>query len=864
MKKEANLECGWGGTYATDDWQNTDAALWGRVNVELTGAQVQNPNEACCEIAVGLDGATRAEGGRAVRFGVLNGRCIVDREKFLGGNLDMSSGRAIMHTDPCGDETDVMFWRHAAGAADASNLQSGGRCVPSGGFERLVGENATVPRGRLPDSNSWELPNSNCDEDSTNNCGKMMKFNTISDAEECCEMCRTGSWLGDGKLGGDDDFTTNPCLAWQIVDGKCRIMRKEWVDSAYGSTGLGLHAEGDVVMGIQEVVEACTTDGVAGDACLRADDSHGHWAGCSNEDDAGVEDNCDYYSFMYWRTVAAAAADTGGDTADASYRKITTVDVNVDGLDGGDQAFAMNTSVHLYATRDRDIDSGERPTAAKDVAPTHVSDGQCARVEIYAPEDVIATFGGNTTVFDEETSATPLCTSAPVCTDGTIVLSCTADEISGPNRRRALLTTDVGAGLIVSYTAVGTGYDTVDFSSASATSLDGDIVDSPSPGDDDDATPPEDDDATPPAGGYGNEPTGSYGGAYGEGSSGPDAEKGPTTTPTTPVPGPVDEPVDDNDEVEFENPVDPSDDGEADYSPPPLAVASPPPPAVLKVVSATTELTVTDVGEFDLAAAKADLIEGISTAAGGADIEVTVEIVVVTSYTVNGEDCDALKEAAVEALRTSLEDELGAAGFTMSGICSEVASDRRLMQVGQKEIELTTTFDESGQASADALMEHDATPALAEALGVDASSIVAVAPTVTVAMAWIATITDTTAAALDDDALSEAVNTAIDEVAVTAGATAETSEVAINTPSAAINSPPPPADLSTEDDTVAPPEDDSLPAPVEDEDGGTDNTGAIVGGVFGGVAVLGGVGFFVVKSRANKKELDVYVDQDVV
>ena len=38
---------------------------------------------------------------------------------------------------------------------------------------------------------------------------------------------------------------------------------------------------------------------------------------------------------------------------------------------------------------------------------------------------------------------------------------------------------------------------------------------------------------------------------------------------------------------------------------------------------------------------------------------------------------------------------------------------------------------------------------LAEALGVDASSIVAVAPTVTVAMAWIATITDTTAAALD-------------------------------------------------------------------------------------------------------------------
>ena len=42
-------------------------------------------------------------------------------------------------------------------------------------------------------------------------------------------------------------------------------------------------------------------------ACEREDDSHGHWADCAAMGpDTPVEDNCDYYSFMYFRTLADA------------------------------------------------------------------------------------------------------------------------------------------------------------------------------------------------------------------------------------------------------------------------------------------------------------------------------------------------------------------------------------------------------------------------------------------------------------------------------------------------------------------------------------------------------------------------------
>ena len=95
-----------------------------------------------------------SEGGTAIRFGVdENGKCLVDREKMMKGNLDTSGGRSAENLVPCGPDGTFLYWRHAAGSADASNLKSGGRCVAQGGFTRVVNVSsgsATLPRGRIP------------------------------------------------------------------------------------------------------------------------------------------------------------------------------------------------------------------------------------------------------------------------------------------------------------------------------------------------------------------------------------------------------------------------------------------------------------------------------------------------------------------------------------------------------------------------------------------------------------------------------------------------------------------------------------------------------------------------------------------
>ena len=38
-----------------------------------------------------------------------------------------------------------------------------------------------------------------------------------------------------------------PCVAFQIVDGKCRVLREKWFDTRYGTGGLGLRTSGNLV-----------------------------------------------------------------------------------------------------------------------------------------------------------------------------------------------------------------------------------------------------------------------------------------------------------------------------------------------------------------------------------------------------------------------------------------------------------------------------------------------------------------------------------------------------------------------------------------------------------------------------------------
>ena len=51
-------------------------------------------------------------------------------------------------------------------------------------------------------------------------------------------------------------------------------------------------------MSITQVIEACSNED---DACLRADNSHGHWGSCNADANVAVNDDCNYFSPMYYR-----------------------------------------------------------------------------------------------------------------------------------------------------------------------------------------------------------------------------------------------------------------------------------------------------------------------------------------------------------------------------------------------------------------------------------------------------------------------------------------------------------------------------------------------------------------------------------
>ena len=131
----------------------------------------------------------------------------------------------------------------------------------------------------------------------------------------------------------------------QIVDGKCRILRKEWFTTKYGSAGLGREESGNDGMSVKEVVTACASELPA---CAREDDSHGHWGTCEvvasgcgvasrltpipappsssspspspSHRSPSNDRDCGYFSFMYYRP--DLSGDTGSGTANATYRKI--------------------------------------------------------------------------------------------------------------------------------------------------------------------------------------------------------------------------------------------------------------------------------------------------------------------------------------------------------------------------------------------------------------------------------------------------------------------------------------------------------------------------------------------------------------
>ncbi|CAE7255810.1 unnamed protein product [Symbiodinium natans] len=469
LKANGELGCGWGSTYG-----NTYPGYTGAGTPATEVFQVSSDFE-CCLKAMSFENSSWEDGGAALFFQRVGSSCRVDRETIIYANMDSSSGRSVKYQDTRCGLGEQFYYRHAAGAADAANLHTGGRCVVDGGFTRLseLTSGTNLPGGEIPDGH--ELPNHECPEPDPSetgfsyNCNVTLRFNTINDAEECCEMCRSMSWLP--RVGGvvemDEAGTpTNPCVAWQIVDGRCRIVRQEYFD--YWNPGMTIHAS--------LTRNSYEPPGNTG------------WVvptrGCGDS-----EENCNYFSFIYYREfreVDGVAVDpsllstnSSNSSRNASYRKVVSVtlppgaenlsfELNVSAVpsrhDRRPQLIQDNVNrsfARLIGTSFDNVVGGLNSNLTPVTESTAGAGEDCGQIEIHSASAMRSS--GDYEIFDEESSPEPICVSECVPSGATASFQCGLPQGAGPERRLATVDS-----VVISFKAVGSGYDTVDFGLAAA------------------------------------------------------------------------------------------------------------------------------------------------------------------------------------------------------------------------------------------------------------------------------------------------------------------------------------------------------------------------------------------------------------
>lgn len=228
---DADLGCGWGSYYgkATPNYSGS-----GTPYTEYF-YNVANEQQ-CCEHAMSFQSSSSTQGGPALFFQLMeDGRCRVDREMIIYSQLDGSSGMSVKYQQRCG--TGRLFYRHAAGASAAANQYTGGtRCVVEGKFERLdLQQGINLPIGEIYSMGALapgRCPREPTGQNDERTCKMSLVYNTIADPEDCCEECRNLNWLPEmgGAVEMVNGLQINPCVAWQIVEGRCRINRKAYYD----------------------------------------------------------------------------------------------------------------------------------------------------------------------------------------------------------------------------------------------------------------------------------------------------------------------------------------------------------------------------------------------------------------------------------------------------------------------------------------------------------------------------------------------------------------------------------------------------------------------------------------------------------
>eukprot|EP00913_Durusdinium_trenchii_P003864 g3576.t1 len=345
--------------------------------------------------------------------------------------MDSSSGRSVKYQNTrCG--TARLFYRHAAGAADAANLHTGGRCVLDGGFKRLdLGGGTNLPQGEIY-SMGHEAPNHDCDpnDNSAGGCKASFIFNTIADAEACCEQCRSMNWVpllgGVVETDGSNGAQINPCVAWQVVEGRCRINRKYYYDM-YNSG---------------QLIKDALLDN------LYPAPGNPGWLvrtrGCGSS-----MERCNYFSYIYYRELQDSNVHPVGvrSSTNATYRKV---------MGGNLSDLTENITLEVRASsvqsrHDRRLSLlSQGDGDDSDESSLEKSDGtDVGLVEVYDSSALRSS--GDYDIFDEESGPVPLCTTGLISSNSPVALSCSLAS-SGGRRLR-----EVGDIFFV-FTAVGSGH----------------------------------------------------------------------------------------------------------------------------------------------------------------------------------------------------------------------------------------------------------------------------------------------------------------------------------------------------------------------------------------------------------------------
>ena len=479
-----NIGCGYGSTY-----QHGDGLLladFGRV--EITGVtEVVD----CCVKAMEYEGATMAQGGKAVRFDVLGGKCRIDREMMMKGNLDASTGKSMAYVAPCGLTNERYYWRHAAGGADGASLASAGSCAGRFNFTKVTSVDSFAPMGRLPEV-GIEVPNhvEMCSDSAhaeydVSKCQGGVVYNSITDPEACCEAC-----VGLTSLNASTHADDTACVAFQIRNGRCQILREHFVTSQFGSAGLAAArpaAGGNIALSITETVEACVS---GNEACLRDNNEHGHWTSCSETSPPSVADMCEYYSFLYFRDRLPGTSAFPVENATRTKPSYVSFDV----FDPAELAGGMNITINatLVASRtgknltkapisDASASGGYNLTVgdAASSAGYNATNPACVKIVLYESDPTtgtgflqsVGTDGTysmdpeNTTVARAVVAESELC--CPTADGGgcPLTLSFTEEQAADATTgigRKLLAAASTGRALVVSYECQGTGGDVCD------------------------------------------------------------------------------------------------------------------------------------------------------------------------------------------------------------------------------------------------------------------------------------------------------------------------------------------------------------------------------------------------------------------